>query len=108
MTNTLYSKKNKANFFTHRIVTFEKTQGQKFKFKSNNRIVKNIIEFVQKIDSYNIYYNLSKEGEWNSIIFYKVYPDFKPVLFDYIKSEMNSSENDYYTIIIAFILFNNI
>ena len=68
---------------------------------------KNIIEFVKKIDHYNIDYNLSKEGEWNSIIFYKISCNFKSVLFDYIKSEINSSDNNYYTIIIAFLLFNN-
>ena len=67
-----------------------------------------IIEFVKKIDDYKIDYNLSKGGDWNSIIFYKISCNFKSVLFEYINSEMNSSENDYYTIILAFILFNNI
>ena len=69
---------------------------------------KKIIEFIKKIDNYNIDYNLEKEGDWNSIIFYKISSNFKSVLYDYIKSEMNSSQNDYYTIILAFILFNNI
>ena len=69
---------------------------------------KNIIEFVKKIDNHNIDYNLSKEGEWNSIIFYKISCNFKSVFFEYINSETNSSQNDYYTIIIAFVLFSSI
>lgn len=69
---------------------------------------KNIIEFIKKIDNHNIDYNSSKQEEWNSIIFYKISCNFKSVLFEYINSEINTSKNDYYTIILAFILFNNI
>ena len=32
---------------------------------------KKIFEFIKKLDYYNIDYNLSKENNWNSIIFYK-------------------------------------
>lgn len=69
---------------------------------------KNIFEFIKKIDNHNIDYNLSKEGGWASIIFYKISCNFKSVLFEYINSGITTSNNDYYTIILAFILFNNI
>lgn len=68
---------------------------------------KNILKFLKILDKYNIEYNILKENNLSSIIFYKVYNDFKSILFEYIKEETNMSNNDYYTIIIAFIIFIN-
>jgi uridine kinase len=69
---------------------------------------KNIFNFLKILDKYSIQYSVIKGDGLNSIIFYKIFNDFKCVLCDYIKREGFIFENDFYTIILSFILFYNI
>jgi uridine kinase len=102
--------KNNSNiiirFFTNKDFNYKdlnKEPNIYLKISSN----KNILDFIKILDKYNIEYSISKNKYLYSLIFYKIEYDFKSVLLYYIKEETIMSENNYYTIIIAFVLFFN-
>tara|TARA_Y100000991_G_C21959975_1_gene343975 strand:- start:151 stop:1539 length:1389 start_codon:yes stop_codon:yes gene_type:complete len=68
---------------------------------------KDCLDFIRILDKYNIDYSIQKYGNKISIIFYKIQDNFNSVLLYYSKNEINIWKNDYFTIIIAFLLFYN-
>ena len=67
---------------------------------------KNMFDFIKILDKYDTEYYLSKKNKYNSITFYKIM-DFNQILFEFIEKEIILLKNNYYSIILAFILFHN-